>query len=107
MSGFDKRREGFEAKFALDEEQKFAAIARRNKMLGLWAANQFGLSGPAADEYAREVARADQQEAGDGDVVRKLTQDFAARGLPMTDTQIRQEMARLMPLAAQQVVTPR
>jgi len=106
MSGFDRRREGFESKFALDEELKFKAIARRDKMLGLWAAEKMGLTGAAAEEYAHEVARADQQEPGDEDVVRKLTQDFAARGLPITDAQIRHEMERLLPVAVQQVTKP-
>jgi len=106
MSGFDKRREGFEGKFALDEELKFKAIARRDKMLGLWAAEKMGLTGAAAEDYARDVARADQQEPGDEDVVRKLTQDFAARGLPITDAQIHQEMDRLLPVAVQQVTNP-
>jgi hypothetical protein len=106
MSGFDRRREGFEGKFALDEELKFKAIARRDKMLGLWAAEKMDLTGAAAEEYAREVARADQQEPGDEDVVRKLTRDFATRGLPITDAQIRHEMARLLPVAVQQVTKP-
>lgn len=99
MSGFDKRRAGFEAKFALDDELRFKAIARRDKLLGLWAAAQFGLADAAAEEYAHEIARTDQQEPGDEDVLRKLMQDFAARGLPMTAALIRQEMARLLPAA--------
>jgi hypothetical protein len=61
------------------------------------------LTDTAAEEYARKVARADQQEPGDEDVVRKLTQDFATRGLPITDAQIRHEMKRLLPVAVQQV----
>ena len=106
MSGFDKRREGFEAKFALDAELKFKARARRDKMLGLWAAEKLGLTEAAAEEYAREVTRADLQEPGDADVVRKLMRDFAAHGVPITDAQIRQEMDRLLSVASQQVAPP-
>ena len=106
MSGIDRRREGFEGKFALDEETKFKVIARRNKMLGLWAAEKIGLTGTAAEEYAREVARVDQQEPGHEDVVRKVARDFVARGLPITDVQIREEMERLLSVAVQQVTNP-
>jgi hypothetical protein len=106
MSGIDRRREGFEAKFALDEETKFKVIARRDKMLGLWAAGKMGLTGAAAEDYAREVARAEQQEPGYEDVVRKVAGDFVARGLPITDVQIREEMERLLPVAVRQVTNP-
>ena len=68
MSSFDKREEGFEKKFALDEEQKFKAEARRNKLLGLWVAEKLGMTGDAATAYAKEVVAADFEEAGDGDV---------------------------------------
>ena len=105
MSGFDKRREGFEAKFAHDEELKFKAIARRNKMLGLWAGEKFGLTPAAAEEYAREVAKADQQEPGDADIMRKLMRDFSAHGVAITEAQIRMEMERLLAAAVQQVST--
>ena len=73
MTTFDKREEGFEKKFALDEEQKFKAEARRNKLLGLWVAEKLGMSGDAASAYAKEVVAADFEAAGDGDVVRKVT----------------------------------
>ena len=72
MTTFDKREEGFEKKFALDEEQKFKAMARRNKLLGIWAAEKLGLSGPEAEAYAKEVVMADFEEAGDDDVLRKI-----------------------------------
>jgi len=107
MSGFDQRREGFERKFVLDEEQKFKVIAHRDKLLGVWAAEKMGLTGAAVEDYAREVARADLEEAGDEDVVRKLAADFAAKGLSITVGQIHGEMERLMPLAVQEVTQGR
>ena len=73
MTSFDKREEGFEKKFAMDEEQKFKAEARRNKLLGLWVAEKLGMTGDAAAAYAKEVVAADFEEAGDSDVVRKVT----------------------------------
>ena len=84
MTTFDKREEGFEKKFALDEEQKFKAEARRNKLLGLWVAEKLGLSGDAANAYAREVVAAEFAEGGDGAVVRKVTGDLAAKGSTVT-----------------------
>ena len=79
MSGFDKREEGFERKFAHDEELQFKATARRNKLLGLWAAELMGLSGEAAEAYAKEVVRSDFEEAGEEDVFRKIRGDFDAK----------------------------
>ncbi len=81
MTTFDKREEGFEKKFAHDEELKFKAAARRNKLLGLWAAEKLGLTGAAVDAYAKEVVVADFEEAGDEDVFRKLRKDFDAKGV--------------------------
>ena len=103
MTTFDKREEGFEKKFALDEELRFKANARRNKMLGLWAAEKLGLTGPAADAYAKEVVMADFEEAGDDDVLRKVRKDFDAKGVPQSDQQIRQAMDELMAQAIQQI----
>src|SRR6201986_1591116 len=80
MTTFDKREEGFEKKFAHDEEVRFKANARRNKLLGLWAAEKLGLSGAAADAYAKEVVAADFEESGDADVARKVRKDFDAKG---------------------------
>lgn len=76
MTTFDKREEGFEKKFALDEELMFKAAARRNKLLGLWAAEKLGLSGADAEAYAKSVVMADFQEAGDDDVFRKIKADL-------------------------------
>src|SRR5918911_909336 len=80
MTTFDKREEGFEKKFAHDEELRFKANARRNKLLGLWAAEKLGLSGAEADAYAKEVVAADFEEAGDKDVQNKVVKDLAAKG---------------------------
>src|SRR5215475_13511508 len=76
MTEFDKRKEGFEKKFALDEEAKFKAMARRNKLLGLWAAEKLGLSGAEAEAYAKEVVLADFQESSEHDVFGKIRKDF-------------------------------
>ena len=103
MSSFDKREEGFEKKFALDEEQKFKAEARRNKLLGLWAAEKLGLSGDAATAYSKEVVAADFEEAGDQDVQNKVVKDFAAKGVAVTAAEVRVKMDELMALAAAQV----
>ncbi len=81
MTTFDKREEGFEKKFAHDEELRFKATARRNKLLGLWAAEQLGKSGADADAYAKEVVVADFEEAGDDDVLRKVAGDLAGKGV--------------------------
>ena len=96
MTTFDKREEGFEKQFAVDEELKFKATARRNKMLGLWAAGKLGITGAEADAYAKEVIVADLEEAGDDDVFRKLRRDFDAKGVQESDHQIRRTMDELM-----------
>ena len=103
MSSFDKREEGFEKKFALDEEQKFKAEARRNKLLGQWAAEKLGISGDAATAYAKEVVAADFEEAGDADVQNKVVKDFGAKGLSVTAAEVRAKMDELMAAAVAQV----
>ena len=103
MTTFDKREEGFEKKFAHDEELRFKATARRNKLLGLWAAEKMGLSGPAADAYAKEVVVADFEEAGDDDVFRKVRRDFDAKGVAQSDQDIRKTMVDLMAAAIDQI----
>jgi hypothetical protein len=105
MPTFEEREKGFERKFAHDEELKFKATARRNKLLGLWAAEKMGLSGDAAQAYAREVIKADLLEPGDEDVFRKLRSDFDARGVEQSDHQIRRMMADLMDQAMVQIDT--
>jgi hypothetical protein len=92
MSTFDKRTEGFEKKFALDEEHRFKAEVRRNRLLGLWVAERLGITGDAAAVYANEVVAADFEEAGDADVVRKIMGDLAAKGAAVTEQAIRAKM---------------
>jgi hypothetical protein len=103
MTTFDKREEGFEKKFAIDEELRFKANARRNKFLGLWAAQKLGLSGAEAEAYAKTVVLADFEEAGDDDVFRKIRKDFDAKGVKESDHQIRRTMDELMAKAIQEV----
>ena len=103
MTTFDKREEGFEKKFAHDEELKFKATARRNKLLGLWAAEKLGITGPAAETYAKEVVAADFEEPGDQDVFRKIRKDFDAKGVAQSDQQIRRAMDELMEKAIAQI----
>src|SRR5688572_5953170 len=103
MTTFDKREEGFEKKFAHDEELRFKANARRNKLLGAWAAQHLGLAGPDADAYAKEVVVADFDEAGDEDVFRKVRKDFDAKGIKQSDQDIRRAMVDLMEQAIAQI----
>jgi hypothetical protein len=103
MTTFDKREEGFEKKFALDEEQKFKAEARRNKLLGLWVAEKLGMSGAAADSYAKEVVAAEFEGSGDAGVVRKVMGDLGAKGVAITEAQVRVKMDGLTALAVAQV----
>lgn len=103
MTTFNKREEGFEKKFAHDEELRFKATARRNKLLGLWAAAKLGLAGPDADAYAKAVVAADLEEAGDGDVMRKLRRDFDAKKISVSDQDISRTMSELMGQAVAQI----
>ena len=103
MTTFDKREEGFEKKYAVDEEQKFKAMARRNKLLGLWVAEQLGLAGDAANAYAKEVVAADFEQPGDNDVVHKVTRDLSAKGIAINEPQLRAKMDELMAQAVVQV----
>ncbi|MCC7345980.1 MAG: DUF1476 domain-containing protein [Variibacter sp.] len=103
MTSFDKREEGFEKKFAHDEELRFKAAARRNKLLGQWAAEKLGLSGDAAAAYAKEVVMADFEESGDDDVFRKVRKDFDAKGVDQSDHQIRRTMSELLEQAIAQI----
>jgi hypothetical protein len=96
MTTFDKREEAFEKQFAHDEELKFKATARRNKLLGLWAAEKMGLTGADADSYALSVVMTDFEEPGDHDVVRKIRKDFDAKGVVQSDHQISRTMNELM-----------
>jgi hypothetical protein len=101
MTTFDKREEGFEKKFAVDEELKFKAEARRNRLFGLWIAGQLGLTGDAAAAYAKEVVAAEFE--GPGAVAAKITADLKAKNLPVDEPAIRAKLAELMAEAVAQV----
>ncbi len=103
MSVFDDRKRSFEKKFALDQEMLFKAQARRNKLLGLWAAEQMGMSEEEAQDYAMTVVKADMEEPGDEDVFRKIRADFDAHGVALTDHQIRRTMEELLVKAMDQI----
>jgi len=96
MTTFEKREDAFEQQFAHDEELRFKATARRNKLLGLWAAEKLGLSGAEAETYAKSVVVADFEEAGDHDVMHKIRKDFDAKGVVQSDHQISRVMTELM-----------
>jgi hypothetical protein len=100
---FDDRKDAFEKRFAHDEELRFKATARRNKLLGLWAAEKLGKTGADADAYAKSVVLSDFEEAGDEDVVRKVVADFAAAKVEQSDHQIRRTMDELMAVAIEQI----
>lgn len=104
MSSFDERKRGEEARFARDGELRFKAEARRNKLLGMWAAEQMGLSEAHAKEYAASVVVADFEEAGDDDVFRKVSADLKAKGTSVTDDMLRQKMQQLTAVAREQVL---
>jgi hypothetical protein len=103
MTNFEDREKGYERKFAHDEELRFRATARRNKLLGLWAAEQMGVGGDAAQAYAREVIKADLEIPGEDDVFRKIRRDFDAKGVEKSDHQIRSKRADLMGVAVGQI----
>lgn len=103
MTTFDQRKDAFENKFAHDEELRFKATARRNKLLGLWAAEKLGKSGADAEAYAKSVVVADFEEAGDEDVVRKVKNDFAVASVNLSDSEIRTVMTELLIKAAEDI----
>jgi hypothetical protein len=103
MSGFDKREEGFEKKFAHDEELRFKAMARRNKLLGNWAASKLGISGADADAYAKTVVMADFDEPGDEDVFRKVRADLDAKSVAVSDEELRRTMNDLLGQAIEEI----
>ncbi len=103
MNSFDDRKDSFEKKFAHDEALQFKVAARRNKLLGLWAAELLGKEGDEAEAYAKTVVVADLEEAGDDDVFRKLRSDFDTAGVDQSDHQIRRHMEELMTEAIKQV----
>ena len=103
--GFDDRKKGFEAKYQHDQETQFKITARRNKLLGLWAAEQMGLGGADAVAYAKEVVIADFEEAGDDDVLRKVLGDLTDKGVGLDDKAVRKEMDALMATASEQIIS--
>ena len=103
MTTFNDRKDAFESKFAHDEELRFKAMARRNKLFGLWAATQLGQSGPEADAYAKSVVMADFEEAGDEDVLRKVRKDLDAAGKSVSDGELRRTMNELLARAVEEI----
>ncbi len=103
MTTFDEREKAFERKFALDQDLKFKAEARRNNKIALWAAEKLGISGEAVDRYAKEVRRSDLDEAGDEDVFRKLRKDFDDKGIKVTDEEIREQMSVMLAQAVEEL----
>lgn len=103
MTTFDKREQAFEAMYVHDEETRFYALARRNRLLGLWAAEKLGKTGEAAEAYAKSVVMSDFEEEGDHDVFRKIRKDFDLKGVDQSDHQIRRHMDDLLAVAAEQL----
>jgi hypothetical protein len=103
MTTFDKREEAFEKKFVVDEELKFKALARRDRLIGLWVAAKLGLSGEEAIAYSRETVAAEFNEGGEVAVIAKLTSDLAAKGIAVTEEEIRSQMGEFLLQAIAQV----
>lgn len=104
MANMEDRQKGFESKFAHDAELEFKATARRNKLLGLWAAEKLGKTGEEASAYAKDVVMADLEAAGDNDVIGKLLKDFGRAHVAITVKEIEAEIMRLTPIARQQIM---
>ena len=104
MTQFDDRERGFEAKFARDEEMQFRIIARRNRLLGEWAARLMNLSDVETEAYAKDVVRADFEEAGDEDVIRKVLGDLTAAGVDVDDVKIRETLDHKLVEARRQII---
>jgi len=104
MTQFDDRQRAFESKFAHDEEMKFRMVARRNRLLGEWAAAKMGLSEEETSSYAKDVVRADFEEAGDEDVIRKVLGDLTAAGIETSDAEIRQTLEHKTAEAKRQLI---
>jgi hypothetical protein len=103
MTTFNDREKGFEAKYKHDQELQFKVNARRNKLLGQWAAGKMGLAGDEAEAYAKTVVAADFEKPGDDDVLQKVTKDLAAKGITVAAGDIRKEMERLLGVAKEQI----
>lgn len=105
MPTFDDREKAFEKKFALDQDLRFKAEARRNKLLAEWAAVKLGITGPAVDEYVKAVRKADLAEKGDNDVFRKIRKDFDEKSIQVSDAEIRSSMADFLAEAIRQLAS--
>ncbi|MFO0990083.1 MAG: DUF1476 domain-containing protein [Alphaproteobacteria bacterium] len=105
MATFDEREKGFEKKFEKDQELQFKAQARRNRLLGQWAAELMGLKGEAADAYAKDVVKADFEKPGEDDVFDKIMGDFKAKGVAQSEHQVRRKMDDLLGVARHQIMT--
>jgi hypothetical protein len=105
MTTFNEREKSFEKKFAMDEEVKFKAEARRNKLLAQWAAEKLGLTGPAVEDYVKAVRKADLAEKGDDDVFRKIRKDLDDKGVDLSDKDLRKAMDEFLAQAARQLQT--
>ncbi len=103
MTTFDDREQGFEAKFAHDQDSEFRTSARRNRLLGLWAGEQMGLQQPAMDDYAKAVVKSDFEQPGDEDVLRKVLQDLKGAGVSVSEGDVRMKMDELMAVAREQI----
>jgi len=103
MGTFDDRERAEEARYALDQQTQMRVTARRNKLLGLWVAGLMGVGGEQAEAYAKTVVIADLEEAGDDDVIRKVLADLSAAGITRTDADIKEQLARLLPVAREEV----
>lgn len=103
MTTFDEREKSFERKFALDQDLKFRAESRRNKMMAEWAAGKLGITGAALDDYVKAVRKADLEEKGDDDVFRKIRKDLDAKSIAVSDTEIRETMFRFLETAVAQI----
>jgi hypothetical protein len=107
MTTFDDREKSYEKKFALDEELKFRSEQRRNKLIGEWASEKLGLSGPAVEEYVKAVRKADIATKGDEDVFQKIRTDFDAKGVAVPDAELRKAMADFLMKALSQIEAER
>ncbi len=104
MTTFDEREKSFEAKYKHDQELRFKVTARRNKLLGLWAATKMGLAGAEAEAYAKTVVQADFEKPGEEDVIQKVVKDLGARGIQVDAPAVRREMEQLLSVAKEQVM---
>ena len=105
MTTFDEREKGFEAKYKRDQDLQFKVMARRNKLLGLWAAELMNITGADAEAYAKQVIASDFEKPGDEDVFEKVWADVQSKGLDLSEDQVRGQMLALMHVAREQVTS--